>query len=99
MSSQFNWKGSVGPRNCVLSEEQLATVRDIVERYGHYMDSTEQARLTKALSEHVSIGAIRETRFAQPQYLFLNSLIDPRLDYIKQRRDELRKELDELTKL
>jgi hypothetical protein len=94
-----NVKGRVGPRDCVLSEEQLARVRDIVERYAHYVDSDEQARLTEALSEHVAIGAIQQTRLTQPQYLFLNSQIDPRLDYIKQRRDELRKELDDLIDL
>jgi hypothetical protein len=96
--AEWNNKGREGPRDCVLSEEQLVRVREIVERFGHYMDSDEQARLTKVLSNPDSIGAIHVERLKQPQHLFLNSEIDQRFDYIKERRDTLRKELEHLIK-
>lgn len=91
-----NIEGREGPRDCVLSEEQLVRVREIVERFGHYMDPDEQARLTKVLSNPDSIGAIHVERLKQPQHLFLNAEIDQRFDYIKDRRDTLRKELEHL---
>jgi hypothetical protein len=91
-------QGRQGPRDCVFSEEQLAEVREIIERFGHYMDPVEQALLTKVLSNPDSIGAISTERLKQPQHLFLNVEIDPRFDYIKETRDTLRKQLEELTK-
>lgn len=91
-------EGRQGPRDCVLSEERLADVREIIEKFGHYMDSVEQALLTKVLSNPDSIGAISRERLKHPQHLFLNAEIDPRFDYIKETRDTLRKELEELTK-
>jgi hypothetical protein len=83
----------------VLSEEQLARVREVVERFGHYMDPVEQALLTKVLANPHSIGAISRERLTQPWHLFLNAEIDPRFDYIKKTRDTLRKELDELIRV
>jgi len=83
----------------VLSEEQLARVREVVERFGHYMDPVEQALLTKVLANPNSIGATSGERLTQPWHLFLNAEIDPRFDYIKKTRDTLRKELDELIRV
>ena len=92
-------EGRVGPRDCILSEEQLARVREIVERFGHYMDPVEQSQLTKVLSKPDSIGAIQGERLKQPQHLFLNTEIDLRFDYIMKTRDTLRKELDDLIRV
>ena len=92
-------EGHQGPRDYVLSEEQLVEVREIVERFGHYMDPVEQAQFTKALSKADSIGAIRAELLKQPQHLFLNTEIDPRFDYIKKTRDTLRRELDDLIRV
>jgi len=98
--AEWNHKeGRVGPRDCVLSEKQLARVREIVERFGHYMDPVEQALLTKVLANPDSIGAISGDRLTEPWHLFLNAEIDPRFDYIKKTRDMLRKELDELVRV
>lgn len=90
-------EGRVGPRDCVLSEEELAKVREIVERHGHYMDPVEQAKLTKVLSNPDSIGGISGERLKQPWHLFWNAEIDPRFDYIKKTRDALIRELSDLT--
>jgi hypothetical protein len=90
-------EGHVGPRDCVLSEEELTRVREIVERHGHYMDPVEQAKLTKVLSDPDSIGAISGERLKQPWHLFWNAEIDPRFDYIKKTRDALIRELSDLT--
>ena len=97
--AEWNKEGRGGPRDCVLSEEQLARVREVVERFGHYMDPVEQALLTKVLANPNSIGAISGDRLTQPWHLFLNAEIDPRFDYIKKTRDTLRKELDELIRV
>jgi hypothetical protein len=83
-------EGRVGPRDCILSEEQLARVREIVERFGHYMGPVEQSQLTKVLSKPDSIGAIQGERLKQLQHLFLNTEIDLRFDYIMKTRDTLR---------
>jgi len=97
--AEWNKKGRGGPRDCVLSEEQLTRVREVVERFGHYMDPVEQALLTKVLANPNSIGATSGERLTQPWHLFLNAEIDPRFDYIKKTRDTLRKELDELIRV
>lgn len=90
----------VGPRLCVLYREEFGRLREIVERFGHYIDPEQRDKLTKALDDYEPWDSTASGPHLDPRdailYRFRNPETDRLHEYIMKRREELRQELEKL---
>jgi hypothetical protein len=89
-----------GPRLYALSETEFERVREVVERFGHYIDQDVRDKLTEALDDyetHSMSGHGPPTRLPTVTYYRLrNPKVEPLHNHIKNRREELSQELEKL---
>ncbi len=86
-----------GPRDYVLEKNEVDEINQLIERYGHYLNPIDLAKLTKAIERPIRSNRVFPG-FGIAYFHLLNAEIDPHFESIKNCRDQLRRELEELTR-
>lgn len=90
-----------GPRLFVLYHQEFARIREIVERFGHYIESEQREKLIKIMDDYdpwrPDITDMSRKPEEQTLYRFKNIETEAVDEYLRKRRDELGDELKELT--
>lgn len=87
-----------GPRDYAFEERELAEVRHIIEKYGHYLDQTILLKLNMTLDKFDQvIPSYKPETGPHPYYRFWNGDMDPYFDYVRKRCEKLREQLQQLT--
>jgi len=87
-----------GPRDYAFQERELAGMREIIERYGHYLDPVRLMKFNMDLDKYDLVIPSYDTRKAPSRYYrFWNGDMDPYFEYFKRRCEELREQLQRLT--
>ena len=89
-----------GPRDYALTEHELNRIHEIIERFGHYLDSTELLRLRKDLQKYDTIiPAYDPSKGPVTWYRFLDNDLDHHLEYMDKKCVQLANELRNLTSI
>jgi hypothetical protein len=86
---------AISPREYVLEEEEFTQVREIVERFGHYLGHQERIALTNALAKHDIYRDLPGGLY----YRFRLVDIENHWIHVWKTCESLRKELEDLTKV
>lgn len=89
-----------GPRDYALAEHEFNRIRKIIERFGHYLDSTELLKLRKDLQKYDTvIPAYDPNKGPTTWYRFLDNDLDQHLEYVEKKCVQLGNELRDLTSI
>jgi hypothetical protein len=85
-----------GPKDYAVAEQEFKQIREIIERFGHYLDVTELLKLRKDLEKYSHVPLPYDTdKTGRPVYYygFDNSDLDPHREYVERKCKELTEEL------
>lgn len=87
------------PGDYFLKPQEVTQIRDLLGRFGHYVDTDDQDKLTKAFEGKHKIGTKIVDGHRSSAFRFPSTELDPLFQRIVRNREQLKSELRDLTKV
>jgi len=83
------------PKSFVLDDREVDRIRQVLERYGHYLEPSEREYLFRSLDMGERESIMPKAR---PYFRYRDIDLRPHYDFVMDRLKKMKKELDDLTR-